>query len=399
MARRRPRRRTRCCAPSSSEARPGGAEAGAADDGAGAPAAAAAAPSARRRRARRRWRVRLSLRRGPRRRGGAGGGGRRRRGRRRRRQSRRDARRRAGGPTRDQTPSPSPGTSSMSRRRVGGGPVARGAGGDERRRRRRRWRPRWVCGASARAGAGGGRRGGRALARAAARWRRNGARRVLGARRAQGVLEEAAAVLGESRRLPPARPPGDKLLGYKGSAAARRARGLLRLTELVCAGSARRAAACSTRSPAARCAAVAGRLGLAYHGVDLSAAQVAKTARGGGDPAAAAAGKSWRLPSWTAADARELALDALPPRFDFVFCVTVRPRAVLRRPRDLEGADVRGVPRRVPRDRRRRRRQARARALRVLVVGEVRDADGFMHSLVADRSPRSPRRAGGCTTP
>ena len=135
---------------------------------------------------------------------------------------------------------------------------------------------------------------------------------------------------------------------------------------------------------------VAGRLGLAYHGVDLSAAQVAENRAQAAAIAAAAtrAGKSWRLPSWTAADARELAtLDALPPRFDFVF--SCPPYYDLEQysddPRDLSKAPTYAAfldaYRAIVADAVARLERGR---FACFVVGEVRDADGFMHSLVAD---------------
>ena len=134
---------------------------------------------------------------------------------------------------------------------------------------------------------------------------------------------------------------------------------------------------------------VAGRLGLAYHGVDLSAAQVAENrAQAAAIAAAATRGKSWRLPSWTAADARELAtLDALPPRFDFVF--SCPPYYDLEQysddPRDLSKAPTYAAfldaYRAIVADAVARLERGR---FACFVVGEVRDADGFMHSLVAD---------------
>ena len=135
---------------------------------------------------------------------------------------------------------------------------------------------------------------------------------------------------------------------------------------------------------------VAGRLGLHYYGVDLSAAQVAENRAQAAaiDGAATRAGKSWRLPTWAAADARELAsLDDLPAKSDFLFsCPPYYDLEVYSDdPRDLSKAPTYAAfldaYRAIIADALAKLERCR---FACFVVGEVRDADGFMHSLVAD---------------
>jgi hypothetical protein len=137
---------------------------------------------------------------------------------------------------------------------------------------------------------------------------------------------------------------------------------------------------------------VAGRLGLRYVGMELSATQVAENQQQaiGAEGIATDGGCRWRRPEWVHADARRLSepeLDGAPLQADFLF--SCPPYYNLERysndPRDLSNASAfeeflvayraiiaAAVARLAP------------RRFACFVVGEIRSADGFMRNFVGE---------------